>query len=204
MGRILRKGSASGKSAAAAGGAVNAFFYTLISNDTLEVYFANKRRRYLVDQVHQRLFGCRRLWPVPTCDPLPLQGYAYMIQTADKLVDPASVPALLPLVEAQRRRQEARNQQQEKQLADERAAWTLRGSEHTRGSAFDLDHNAWKAEEAGEDAPEAPPINSGLASDSQSVAVSMSTPGMAWSSSLGMEALRRTASFATRFDEQIK
>lgn len=50
MGRILRKGSAGGKSGGA-GGLANAFFYTLISNDTLEVYFANKRRRYLVDQV---------------------------------------------------------------------------------------------------------------------------------------------------------
>ena len=46
MGRILRKGSGGAKA-----GVANAFFYTLISNDTLEVYFANKRRRYLVDQV---------------------------------------------------------------------------------------------------------------------------------------------------------
>lgn len=51
MGRILRKGSASGKSGAGKDGHANAFFYTLISNDTLEVRFANKRRRYLVDQV---------------------------------------------------------------------------------------------------------------------------------------------------------
>lgn len=28
----------------------NAFFYTLISTDTMEVFFSNKRRRYLVDQ----------------------------------------------------------------------------------------------------------------------------------------------------------
>jgi hypothetical protein len=41
MGRILRKGVTK---------ANDSYFYTLISTDTLEVYFANKRRRYLVDQ----------------------------------------------------------------------------------------------------------------------------------------------------------
>lgn len=45
MGRILRRGSSTN---AISGN--NAFFYTLISTDTLEIYFSNKRRRYLVDQ----------------------------------------------------------------------------------------------------------------------------------------------------------
>lgn len=45
MGRILRRGT---KSSAATGS--HSYFYTLISTDTLEMYFGNKRRRYLVDQ----------------------------------------------------------------------------------------------------------------------------------------------------------
>lgn len=56
MGRILRRGTSSKTGA-------NAFFYTLISTDTLEVYHANKRRRYLVDQ-----------------------GYAYKVVMSSKLV----------------------------------------------------------------------------------------------------------------------
>lgn len=55
LGRILRRGTSS-KSGN------NAFFYTLISTDTKEVYFSNKRRRYLVDQ-----------------------GYAYKVLKADSL-----------------------------------------------------------------------------------------------------------------------
>jgi DNA excision repair protein ERCC-3 len=45
LGRILRKGRQYH-----AASQYNAFFYTLISTDTKEVYFSNKRRRYLVDQ----------------------------------------------------------------------------------------------------------------------------------------------------------
>lgn len=45
MGRILRRGT---RANAVSGS--QSFFYTLISTDTLEMYFANKRRRYLVDQ----------------------------------------------------------------------------------------------------------------------------------------------------------
>jgi len=45
LGRILRKGRNYHASSQ-----FNAFFYTLISTDTKEVYFSAKRRRYLVDQ----------------------------------------------------------------------------------------------------------------------------------------------------------
>lgn len=45
LGRILRKGRQYH-----AASQFNAFFYTLISTDTAEVYFSAKRRRYLVDQ----------------------------------------------------------------------------------------------------------------------------------------------------------
>ena len=79
MGRILRKGTRSG----AAG---QSFFYSLISQDTMEMYFANKRRRYLVDQ-----------------------GYAYkvvpawpgLLPTQEALRDAAHLPLM--------RTQEARN-----------------------------------------------------------------------------------------------
>jgi hypothetical protein len=67
MGRILRRGSSVNASSGA-----NSFFYTLISTDTLETYFANKRRRYLVDQ-----------------------GYAYIVRPADALADKAAVDALV-------------------------------------------------------------------------------------------------------------
>ena len=60
MGRILRRGSAP---TSASG--FNSFFYTLISTDTMETYFSNKRRRYLVDQ-----------------------GYAYIVRPADALATP--------------------------------------------------------------------------------------------------------------------
>ena len=62
LGRILRRGTSTN---ALSGN--NAFFYTLISTDTLEVFFSNKRRRYLVDQ-----------------------GYAYKVLMADKLVPETS------------------------------------------------------------------------------------------------------------------
>jgi len=58
MGRILRRGVTK---------ANDSYFYTLISTDTLEVYFANKRRRYLVDQ-----------------------GYAYKVIMAGSLGAPAT------------------------------------------------------------------------------------------------------------------
>jgi hypothetical protein len=63
MGRILRRGQRKGS--AAASGGFNSFFYSLISTDTLEMYFANKRRRYLVDQ-----------------------GYAYKVVKPSGLVEP--------------------------------------------------------------------------------------------------------------------
>ena len=46
MGRILRRGTRSNASSSGS----QSFFYSLISTDTMEMYFANKRRRYLVDQ----------------------------------------------------------------------------------------------------------------------------------------------------------
>ena len=49
LGRILRA-----KKDARAGAALNefnAFFYTLVSKDTQEMYFSSKRRRFLIDQV---------------------------------------------------------------------------------------------------------------------------------------------------------
>ena len=48
LGRILRakKESASGNA-----GEFNAFFYTLVSKDTQEMYFSTKRERFLIDQV---------------------------------------------------------------------------------------------------------------------------------------------------------
>jgi len=54
MGRILRKGSRQSPTDAAlqvdGRELFQSYFYTLISTDTHEVYFSNKRRRYLVDQ----------------------------------------------------------------------------------------------------------------------------------------------------------
>ena len=66
MGRILRRGRNQNASSGS-----NSFFYTLISTDTLETYFANKRRRYLVDQ-----------------------GYAYIVRPADCLADKQAVEQL--------------------------------------------------------------------------------------------------------------
>lgn len=45
LGRILRakRGSATGE--------YNAFFYTLVSKDTQEMFFSAKRQRFLIDQV---------------------------------------------------------------------------------------------------------------------------------------------------------
>jgi DNA excision repair protein ERCC-3 len=43
LGRILRPKANSS-------GGFNAFFYTLISRDTAEMYYSNKRQQYLVDQ----------------------------------------------------------------------------------------------------------------------------------------------------------
>jgi DNA excision repair protein ERCC-3 len=63
MGRILRRGTTG---AGVSGN--NAWFYTLISTDTMDVYFSNKRRRYLVDQ-----------------------GYAYKVLMAENLI-PATEP----------------------------------------------------------------------------------------------------------------
>ena len=78
MGRILRRGTApaapsaagtaatggvAAQPAATDGGGFHSFFYTLVSTDTTETYFSNKRRRYLVDQ-----------------------GYAYVVRPADALV----------------------------------------------------------------------------------------------------------------------
>ncbi len=65
MGRILRRGP---QRNAASG--FNSFFYTLVSGDTLEMYFANKRRRYLVDQ-----------------------GYAYKVLNAGSLIPPPAPAA---------------------------------------------------------------------------------------------------------------
>lgn len=49
LGRILR----AKKESSGAGGAseFNAFFYTLVSKDTQEMYFSAKRQRFLIDQV---------------------------------------------------------------------------------------------------------------------------------------------------------
>jgi len=44
LGRILRP------KAAASGGGFNAFFYTLVSTDTTEMFYSTKRQQYLVDQ----------------------------------------------------------------------------------------------------------------------------------------------------------
>jgi DNA excision repair protein ERCC-3 len=47
LGRILRAKKAS---IGAPAGAFNAFFYTLVSKDTQEMFFSAKRRRFLIDQ----------------------------------------------------------------------------------------------------------------------------------------------------------
>ena len=44
LGRILRP------KASAEGGGFNAFFYTLVSTDTTEMFYSTKRQQYLVDQ----------------------------------------------------------------------------------------------------------------------------------------------------------
>ena len=49
LGRILRP-KASSSSAASLSGGFNAFFYSLVSTDTSEMYFSTKRQQYLVDQ----------------------------------------------------------------------------------------------------------------------------------------------------------
>ncbi|GAB4818176.1 hypothetical protein N2152v2_005222 [Parachlorella kessleri] len=49
LGRILRAKKAKPGSAPSAE-EFNAFFYTLVSNDTQEVYFTNKRQQFLIDQ----------------------------------------------------------------------------------------------------------------------------------------------------------
>jgi DNA excision repair protein ERCC-3 len=60
MGRILRRST---RASAASGN--NSYFYSLISGDTLEVWFSNKRRRYLVDQG----YSYRVVEAVPTFAP---------------------------------------------------------------------------------------------------------------------------------------
>lgn len=48
LGRILR---AKKERAGASASEFNAFFYTLVSKDTQEMFFSTKRQRFLVDQV---------------------------------------------------------------------------------------------------------------------------------------------------------
>ena len=53
LGRILR---AKPRGAEEDGG-FNAYFYSLISKDTLEMVYADKRQQFIIDQVHYRPWG---------------------------------------------------------------------------------------------------------------------------------------------------
>ena len=64
LGRILRKKQGRTDE-------FNAFFYTLISEDTREVFFSRKRQRFLIDQgyVYEVIQGQEELekrWPIKT------------------------------------------------------------------------------------------------------------------------------------------
>jgi DNA excision repair protein ERCC-3 len=51
LGRILRpKGPSEGSSSASHRSSFNAFFYTLVSSDTQEMFYSAKRQQYLIDQ----------------------------------------------------------------------------------------------------------------------------------------------------------
>jgi DNA excision repair protein ERCC-3 len=50
LGRILRPKPGAERLRADANGGFNAFFYTLVSRDTQEMFYANKRQQFLVDQ----------------------------------------------------------------------------------------------------------------------------------------------------------
>ena len=64
LGRILRP-----KPGTRFGSGYNAFFYTLVSTDTEEMYYSNKRQQYLVDQGYT--FKVRRS---PHAMTIPLPG----------------------------------------------------------------------------------------------------------------------------------
>ena len=63
LGRILR---AKKETRGAAVTDFNAFFYTLVSKDTQEMFFSAKRRRFLIDQV--RLVPCWQTTPEHWCE----------------------------------------------------------------------------------------------------------------------------------------
>jgi DNA excision repair protein ERCC-3 len=71
LGRILRAKRATGAGAAAAaadGGEYNAFFYTLVSRDTGEMYYSQKRQQFLVDQGYSFKVVCNLLDPAHLSD----------------------------------------------------------------------------------------------------------------------------------------
>jgi DNA excision repair protein ERCC-3 len=72
LGRILRAKRATGPGAAglegAGAGEFNAFFYTLVSRDTGEMFFSQKRQQFLVDQGYAFKVVCNLLDPAHVSD----------------------------------------------------------------------------------------------------------------------------------------
>jgi len=135
--------------------------------------------------------------------------------TADKLVDAADVPTLRPraLELAQRLQQHQQQQMGGAQQGGGEESWAAQLSRGIVVNAADRPATAAQAAGAAAGAFDLHGAAAGLPSEDWGADAEsrlgmpvpdLVLPGMAWSSSLGMEALRSTASFAASLVEQLK